>query len=68
MATGPKLEGNTLHKGLIVGMDNHLLIKVADMLHEISPSITYGECWLGKPLKEPSLINPPNKRGLINLL
>ena len=68
IATGPKLEGNTLHKGLIVGMDSHLLIKMVDMLHGISPSIIYGKLWLGKSMREPGLINPPNKRGLINLL
>ena len=49
-------------------MDGHLLIKVDDMLHEISQSIIYGERWLGKLVREPSLIIPPNKKGLINLL
>ena len=49
-------------------MDGHVLIKVANMLYGISPSIIYGEYWLGKPMREPSLINPPNKKGLRNLL
>ena len=60
-------EEHFAHKGLIVDMDGHLLIKVADMLHGISPSTIYGECWLGEPMGEPGLINPPHKRGLGNL-
>ena len=56
------------YKGFIAGMDDHLLIKVADMLHGISPSIIYGERWLEKLVREPSLINPPDKKGLRNLL
>ena len=60
--------GHLAYKGLIASMDGHLLIKVVDMLHGINPSIIYGECWLEKSVREPSLINPPNKRGLRNLL
>ena len=65
----PKVGGeHRAHKGLIAGMDDYLLIKVADMLHGISPSIIYGERWLEKSVREPSLINPPDKKGLRNLL
>ena len=69
MATGSKLEGNTLHiRASQLAWTTHLLTKVADMLHGISPSIIYGERWLRKPVREPSLIIPPNKMGHINLL
>ena len=43
-------------------MNCHLLIKVADMLHGISPPIVNGENWLKKLMGVPDLVNSPNKR------
>nr|POE97767.1 hypothetical protein CFP56_74353 [Quercus suber] len=49
------------HKGLIIGMDRHLLIKMADMLHGISPPIVNGKRRLRKLMRKFGLVNPPSE-------
>ena len=59
----PKAGGeNFAHESLITIMNCHLLVKVADMLHGISSPIVNGESWLGKLMREPGLVDSPNKR------
>ena len=43
-------------------MNYHLLVKMDDMLHEINPPIINGESWLRKLMREPGLVDSPNKR------
>ena len=44
IATGPKLDENTLHiQGFVFGMDKHSLIKVAHMLHRVHLIVVDGE-------------------------
>ena len=37
------------HQGLVLQVDNHSLVEVANMFHEIHPSIIHGKRWLGEP-------------------
>ena len=48
-------------------MDRHLLIKVADMLHEINPPIVNGKRRLRKTMRKFGLVNPPDESWLRNL-
>ena len=46
------------YKGVIVGMDYHLLIKVADVLYGISPPIVNGKRQLRKSRRKLDFVNP----------
>ena len=48
-------------------MNGHFLVEMAHMLYRISSPIINGESWLGKVVREFSLINLARKRRLGNL-
>ena len=49
-------------------MNCHLLVKVADILHEISSPIVNRKCRLRKPMREPGPVNPSNEGWFRDLL
>ena len=46
-----------VHQGLILGVHNHSLIKVANMLHRVSSTIIHGEHGLSKPPRKSLSLN-----------
>ena len=57
IATGPKLDGNTLHIRVVLRVNSHSLVKVAYMLYRVHSNIAHGECWLSKSSRNFSSFN-----------
>ena len=57
IATGPKLDGNTLHIRVVLRVNSHSLVKVAYMLYRVHSTIAHCECWLSKSSRKFSSFN-----------
>ena len=55
------------HQGLVLQVDNHSLVEVANMFHEIHPSIIHGKRWLGEPSRKSFCFSPMGERRLGDL-
>ena len=73
LAHGHKQQGvqtgweHLAHQGLVLQMDSHSLVEVANMLHEIHPSIIHGKRWLGEPSRKYFCFSPMDERRLGDL-
>ena len=56
------------HQGFILWVNNHSLVKVANMLHRVWSVVIQSKCWLSKPLRKFSSFNPMGKRWLRDLI
>ena len=45
------------YQGLILGVNSHSLVEMANVLHMVRFAITHGECWLSKPPRKFSPFN-----------
>ena len=56
------------HQSLILLVNSHSLIEVANMFHRIRSAIIHGEHWLSKPPRELPTFYPTSKRRFRNLV
>ena len=59
---------NLAHLGFVLGMYNHLLIKVTNMFNRVRSTVIQGESGLSEPLRKSSFLNPTGEGWFGNLV